>query len=484
MTLSNFELLYHTRFHRTSSALTSTALVLSDLMAVMLSFGWGFFWVRIYGFINDYGSINFKSFVTYWQYLPVFILIFQIQNLYPGISMAPAEELRRFSIGSFMAYGGIILSRYIEHDVWDSINTAFSISCLFSTAILLPARSVAHWVLRKTRLGGIPAVIYGSGATGKLVADRLLGGIRSGYIPVLILDDEENGVEEYRGIPIIHDTSIGHEIVKRFKIRMAFVAMPELNNHKMKQLLNTSVSAFRYNALIPGSITITNIWMSVRDFDGVLGLVTSHKLKMFWNLGFKRFMDIFIVIIGGLFILPILLFIALLIKINSPGPALYRHKRIGINGKLFYVYKFRSMGMDADERLKKILETNPELKKEWEATHKLQNDPRVTGIGKLLRRTSIDEFPQLINILKGDMSLVGPRPIVEAEIKKYGEDYQRIFSVKPGITGLWQVSGRSDTNYAERVAYDTYYLQSWSGWLDLWVMFKTFGAVVRGRGAY
>jgi Undecaprenyl-phosphate galactose phosphotransferase WbaP len=484
MTLSDFDLLYRTRYRRTSSALTSCAFVLSDLMAVMLSFGWGFFLVRIYGFINSYGSINFKSFITYWPYLPVFILIYQILNLYPGLSMAPAEELRRFSIGSFMAFGGIVLSRSIEYGAWDSINTALCISWVFATAILLTGRSAAHWFLYKTRLGGIPAVIYGSGETGRLVVDCLLGSVRSGYMPVLILDDEKEGIEEYRGIPVIHDTSIGPEIVKRFKIRMAFIAMPELNTHKLKKLLNSSVSAFRYNALIPSFFTITNIWMSIRDFDGVLGFVTSHKLKMFWNLGFKRFMDIFIVVIGGLVILPILLFIALIIKISSPGPVLYRHKRIGMNGEYFYVYKFRSMVIDADEQLKKLLDSNPELKKEWKAAHKLHNDPRVTGIGRFLRRTSIDEFPQLINILKGDMSLVGPRPIVDAEKEKYGEDFSQIFSVKPGITGLWQVSGRSDTNYAERVAYDTYYLQSWSGWLDLWVIFKTFGAVVKGRGAY
>ena len=484
MSLSDFGLYYHTRFRRTSSALTSVTFIITDLVSVMLSFGWGFFWVRIYGFIHDYGSINFKSFVTYWPYLPVFILVFHLLHLYPGISMAPAEELRRFSIGSFMAYGGIMFSRYFENGGWDSINTAFAISCFFSTIILLTARSMAHWCLYKSKLGGVAAVVYGSGSTGKLVVDRLLDSNRTGYLPVLILDDENKEAKEYRGIPIIHDTSLGPEIVKRFKIRMAFVAMPELDTVKLKKLLNSSVSAFRHNALIPNFFTSTNIWMSVRDFDGVLGLVTSYKLKMSWNMGIKRLIDLFIVIAGGIIILPFLLVIALLIKLSSPGPALYKHRRIGMNGEHFYVYKFRSMVIDAEQRLKQIIESDPAIKEEWEASHKLQNDPRITGIGRFLRRSSIDEFPQLINILKGEMSLVGPRPIVDSEIEKYGEDYKRIFSIKPGLTGLWQVSGRSNANYAERVAYDTYYLQSWSVWLDLWVLFKTFGAVVRGRGAY
>jgi lipopolysaccharide/colanic/teichoic acid biosynthesis glycosyltransferase len=142
------------------------------------------------------------------------------------------------------------------------------------------------------------------------------------------------------------------------------------------------------------------------------------------------------------------------------------------------------MVLDAEERLTALLAADPQARREWEAGHKLKNDPRITGIGKLLRQTSMDEFPQLLNILKGEMSLVGPRPIVEGEIKKYGEDFGRIFSVKPGMTGLWQVSGRSDTDYGERVALDTYYLQSWSVWLDFWVLYKTIGVVLRGKGAY
>jgi Undecaprenyl-phosphate galactose phosphotransferase WbaP len=224
--------------------------------------------------------------------------------------------------------------------------------------------------------------------------------------------------------------------------------------------------------------------MSVRDFSGVIGIDASNKLKLFWNLGIKRFMDIVIVIAGGILLLPFFLLIALIVKINSPGPVLYKHKRLGKNGKPFYAYKFRTMVNNAEQKLKEIIEADPQLKIEWEKTHKLQKDPRITGFGKILRRTSIDEFPQLINILKGEMSLVGPRPIVTEEVAKYGDDYNRIFSNKPGLTGMWQVSGRSDANYYDRISYDTYYLQNWSIWLDLWILFKTFGVVFFGKGAY
>jgi len=483
MTLSEFDAWYRTRFRRTSSALTAVAFIFSDMLGVMLSVGLGFFLVKIFFFIFP-GHINFKSFVTYWPYMPVFVIIFQILNLYPGIALAPAEELRRFCIGSFMAHGGIIMSRYIEKHYWDSITAALIISFLFSTVILLMARGIAHWLLYITRLGGIPAVIYGSGSAGKMVVDSLLGNTRTGYVPAVILDNEPDGANEYRDVPIIHDTSIGSEIVCRYKIKMAMVAMPDLDNKSLKRLMNTSVSAFRYSAYIPDFVSATNIWMSVRDFGGVLGLTTSNKLKMAWNLWIKRFLDLAIVIFGGILILPFLLVLALLVKLSSPGPVLYGHKRLGKNGKYFTAYKFRSMVMDAKERLQKLFESDPEIRKEWEKNHKLQNDPRVTAIGKFLRRTSLDEFPQLINILKGEMSLVGPRPIVDEEVSRYGGDFDWIFSVSPGLTGMWQVSGRSTTDYAVRVLYDTYYLQSWSVWLDIWILFMTFGAVIRGKGAY
>jgi Undecaprenyl-phosphate galactose phosphotransferase WbaP len=480
MTLSDFTIWYRTRYHRTSSALTAGAFITADLAGVMVSFGLGFFCVNAY----DISAINFKSFVTYWPYVPIFILLFQILNLYPGVSLAPSEELRRFFLGSFIAHGGIIFSRYIEDQEFDAISAAFIISFVFSVVVFLICRNIMHWILIKTKLGGIPAVIYGSGDMGRAVADRLLENARTGYLPVLILDDRPGGEDEYRGVPIIHDTAIGPEIVARFNVKMAIVAMTELEQPALARLLNHSASAFRYNVLIPNFFSVTNIWMAIRDFDGILGFVTSHKLKMFWNLGIKRFMDLFLVVLGGIILLPFLLLIALLVKLSSPGPVLYGHTRLGMNGKPFRAYKFRSMISNSDEVLKNLLASDPEIKKEWEAKHKLKNDPRVTKIGKILRRTSFDEFPQLINILKGEMSLVGPRPIVDEEVEKYGEDYQRIFSVKPGLTGLWQVSGRSDTDYAERVSFDTYYLQSWSVWLDIWVLFKTFGVVIKGKGAY
>ena len=480
MTINEFENWYKPRYSRTSSALTATAIIISDLFSIMLSFGIGFFLVNMY----NYEIINFRSFITYWVYLPIFIIIFQILYLYPGISLAPADEFRSLMIASFMAHGGIIVSRYVEDGDLDAITVALSISFFFSTFVLLFFRDLMRNFLHKMNLANIPAVIYGGGKTGNQIIDHLLANKNTAYIPVLILDDNPECGEFYQNIPIIHDTSIGPEIVKQFNIKVAIVAMPNMKEEDLNHLLNFSVSAFRYNVLIPSFFNITNIWMSIRDFGGILGFASSQKLKMSWNLAIKRFLDLFIVIFGGIIILPLLLLIALLVKITSKGPMLYGHTRLGLNGKQFTALKYRSMVLDADKRLAEMLASDPIIKQEWESNFKLKNDPRITKIGAFLRRTSFDEFPQIINVLKGEMSLVGPRPIVSNEVDKYGENFHRIFSVKPGMTGLWQVSGRSDTDYNERISYDTYYLQSWSIWLDLWILYRTIWVVIKGKGAY
>ena len=485
MTMEEFDPWYKARYKRTSSALTAASMILADFIGVMVSFGLGFFVVKIYYILNNnWGGINSKSFVTYWPYLPFFVVIFWIMKLYPGIALAPAEEFRGFTIASFLAHVGINVSRYILYEVVDSIFVAFVFSFVFSPIVLMICRDLMHIIIARLNMKGIPAVVFGAGSTGRLIVERMLKTKRVGYDPVLILDDDANSGNDYLGVPIIHDTRLGPKLAAMYKIKMAVVAMPHLDQAKMTEMVNYSVSAFRYNVLIPDFFNLNNIWMAVRDFDGILGFATSYRLNMYWNLAIKRVLDLVMVTLGGLVLLPFLLLIALAVKLSSPGPVLYGHKRLGLNGRHFKAYKFRSMVTDADKKLESVLDADPKRKEEWKASHKLKDDPRVTKIGKLLRRTSFDEFPQLLNIIKGEMSLVGPRPVTDEELEKYGENSLRILTVKPGLTGLWQVSGRSDTNYAVRVSHDLYYIQSWSVWLDFWIMYRTPGAIFKGKGAY
>ena len=181
---------------------------------------------------------------------------------------------------------------------------------------------------------------------------------------------------------------------------------------------------------------------------------------------------------------PLIVAIAGLIKLTSPGPAFFGQRRYGRKGEPFMAWKFRSMATDASQALEQCLAADPALREEWRKTHKLRNDPRVTRIGRFLRRTSLDELPQLWNILRGQMSFVGPRPIVAEEIARYGGSYSVYKKVTPGLTGLWQVSGRNNTSYEQRVDLDLYYVRNWSLWLDLHVLARTVKVVVLGDGAY
>ena len=173
-----------------------------------------------------------------------------------------------------------------------------------------------------------------------------------------------------------------------------------------------------------------------------------------------------------------------MVGIDNRGRIIFAHKRVGAAGKKFPCYKFQTMIPNAEEKLKEYLAENPAAKREWEETFKLTNDPRVTKLGNFLRRTSLDELPQLWNVIRGEMSLVGPRPIVQAEVERYGKNIREYYMVPPGITGMWQVSGRSDTTYPERVAMDTWYVRNWSVWIDIMYLFKTVKAVLQSKGAY
>jgi lipopolysaccharide/colanic/teichoic acid biosynthesis glycosyltransferase len=195
-------------------------------------------------------------------------------------------------------------------------------------------------------------------------------------------------------------------------------------------------------------------------------------------------MNVAVALIALLFLLPVMLLVALAVYAQDGGPILFAHRRIGLNGRTFHCLKFRSMAVDAEARLAELLATDPAARAEWEKDHKLRQDPRVTRLGAFLRKSSLDELPQLFNVLRGDMSLVGPRPIVEAEVGKYGRRFRDYCAVKPGITGLWQVSGRNDTSYRTRVALDCMYARRRSVGLDAYIIAATVPAVLTRRGSY
>ena len=250
-------------------------------------------------------------------------------------------------------------------------------------------------------------------------------------------------------------------------------------------LRNFMIKGYRYVSVIP---TLRGMPLDSTD----MSFIFSHEVMIFrvqQNLAklssriLKRLFDI----IGAVAIItvlsPLLLYISRKVK-KDGGPAIYGHERIGKNGQVFKCLKFRSMVINSKEVLEDLLANDEAAKNEWNATFKLKNDPRITKIGGFLRRTSLDELPQLFNVLRGEMSLVGPRPIIKAELERYNDEVDYYLLSKPGMTGLWQVSGRSDVDYETRVYLDAWYVKNWSMWNDIAILFKTISVVLKKDGAY
>lgn len=225
-----------------------------------------------------------------------------------------------------------------------------------------------------------------------------------------------------------------------------------------------------------------SLWVRTIDIHGTLAVETNYHLLNKQEMIIKRIFDMVLTLLLLLVTWPIFILLALLVRLDSRGPVLYTQKRLGKSGKLFDSYKFRTMYKDADKKLEEVLAADPEAFAEYQTYHKLANDPRVTRMGRVFRRYSLDELPQFINVLKGDMNLIGPRSYLPRELEIMGEYAQVILKVKPGITGWWQVMGRNATSFKERLQLDEYYISNWSIWLDIYIMIKTVWVLLRGEG--
>jgi len=225
------------------------------------------------------------------------------------------------------------------------------------------------------------------------------------------------------------------------------------------------------------SLEIHTDWRQSPDQDGSARYVARDPIEV-------RALDIIGAAVMLILFAPLMLLIALTIALTSPGPVIFKQMRIGRDGRLFECYKFRTMAIDAEERLAHLLATDPAARLEWQQAQKLRNDPRIVGIGNFLRKSSLDELPQIWNILRGDMSLVGPRPIVRDETQRYGKYIVFYCAVKPGLTGLWQVSGRNDTTYRRRVAYDVIYARKGTVWDNMKILLMTVPSVMMSKGTY
>lgn len=332
----------------------------------------------------------------------------------------------------------------------------------------------------------LPVLLIGAGKTGALVAKSFSEDHGLGYKIIGFLEDNASTGTLAEHFPILGRFEDAERVIRETQVKYVVITAPGLSKEELLSLLYRVQPLVKNVSFVPnllgmptGGITIENLFN-----EKLVLLQVKNNLARKYNRLFKLCFDFVLTIVGSICVLPLLLIIAILIYKDDPGPVIFKHMRIGRYGKTFPCYKFRSMCIDAQSRLQRYLDENPAARAEWQRDFKLKNDPRVTKIGAFLRRTSLDELPQIFNVFRGEMSLVGPRPIIAAEIVKYGQHIRDFYAVRPGITGFWQVNGRSDTTYDERVAMDSWYVRNWSVWLDLMILFRTFKAVFSKKGAY
>lgn len=476
----------HHRFPRTSSFTSGLTLFIIDILSLVFCIALGFFVVNLFAINN----INFGSFINYTVFIPFIILLFACMGLYPGIMIPPAEQIKKYTISSFFGMGSIVsfvlVSTLTDSDPAAFFRTysennliclAFIIAFILSIFLLPTFRELAKRKFSKYGWWGVPAVVYCTGSSADIVIDKLNKNKYLGYKPAVIIDAALKTPGEKNGIPAFPPHNDIIEIIHNYNIKQAIIC-------DYQGELSSIMTSYRYTIAVSKSQSSFTCSQQLKDIAGIIGFASTHNLTFKTNLCIKRCIDIFLILFFSPILVPVFILLMLLTKLTSRGPIFYGHKRVGKNGKEFKCWKFRSMCIDADKKLEEILAKNPQMREEWEKERKFQNDPRVTKFGKFLRKTSLDELPQLINILLGQMSFVGPRPVTEPELERYGQFRDYVLSVTPGLSGMWQTSGRSDTDYEERIMLDLYYIQNWSIWLDIWILIKTVYVVVKGRGAY
>lgn len=426
------------------------------------------------------------SWLNFWVVFPSLHLIFlNIEQLYNRRTQF-WQIIQKLFVTSCYAVTSIIILLYIAQIAASTSRLFIALFWVLSFLFLTIFRYITKKVLEKYQILQVPVLIIGAGKTAELLVQGIKDDAGMGYVITGLLED--NKVEEgiLQNYPVLGKFSEAEAVIQKYNINHVFIAAPGLEQEKLTKLIYKVQPLVKNMCVIPNLIGVPMGGIEAESLfnEKLMLLRLKNNLARPINRWLKTVFDYALTITGTLAISPILLIIAAWIYKDSPGPIIFKHKRIGKGGKEFNCYKFRSMCVDAKERLEQLLQTDPAAKAEWEKDFKLKNDPRITKSGAFLRKTSLDELPQIFNVLKGEMSLVGPRPIIKDEMVRYGEYINDYLMVKPGITGMWQVSGRSDIDYAERVLLDSWYTRNWSIWLDITLLYKTFKVVLLRKGAY
>ncbi|MGC2398956.1 MAG: undecaprenyl-phosphate galactose phosphotransferase WbaP [Acidobacteriaceae bacterium] len=412
--------------------------------------------------------------------LPLFLLLYWRFDLYPGVSINPVAEIRCVCLANLTAFFSISVILALRHATTLALLICFA--AMISASVLIPVtRAAIRKIGSQFDWWGHPVVVFGGGSMARSVLRKLLSRPDLGLRPIAVIADHLSD-NEIEGIPLFKSEYLS--LIASRNVKHAIVAAPELSQSAFTDVIERGGEVFPSLLLIPNTDFIWRDGTHTRDLMGTLGIHVRNNLLDRRSRITKRAIDLVSGTLLMILLLPLLVMISFLVVVDSGFPVFYRQERLGRGGRGFKLWKFRTMARDSKAILESYLQSEPHLMKEWTENQKLRRDPRITRVGKVLRKSSLDELPQLWNVIKGEMSLVGPRPIVHAEVIKYRESYALYSRITPGLTGLWQVSGRSSTTYAERVAWDTYYVRNWSMWMDIYLLARTVGVVLTGDGAF
>jgi Undecaprenyl-phosphate galactose phosphotransferase WbaP len=399
------------------------------------------------------------------------------------VGLSPVTEIKRLMNATNFVFLFLVALTFLEQSSLNYSRLVLTTAWLLALFLVQVNRWLTRIIGRKLDFWGEPVAIVGCGPEGDHIEQYLNERIRLGMRPVLIID----GCAEYENTPLV--------VINQSDIRTLILVTTEMSEEMQKRLISDQrLGYYRRHGekSIPRLIMISSLgWVGSLgvepvDMDGLLGFEVRQNLLNKWPIFFKRILDLSITLFFGILSLPFLLMIMAVIYLDSPGGVFYTQERVGREGKIFKMWKFRTMKANAEKELQSLLSSNPQLRSEWEEHQKLKDDPRITRVGRFVRKFSLDEFPQLINVLKGEMSLVGPRPVFQNQLDSFGSWIKIYQRVSPGMTGMWQVRGRNDNSFIgkERQRLDEYYIRNWSVWLDIYIIIMTVREVMARRGAY
>jgi exopolysaccharide biosynthesis polyprenyl glycosylphosphotransferase len=467
----------------------STGVVISDVLLINLAFAIAY-WLRYD--LQWFASVDEANFVPYSAFVPVSltltVLLLGIYKL-NGVYNQPRgaswfDEVYRLMTGTatgiiLMVFVIVFLFRPLFYSRLVFFYAGVLITIFLSVGRL--GKRMLRGRLRRKGLGVDRLLIVGAGEVGRTVMRHVVAQPSLGYHVVGFVDDApDKGGTDIGRFKALGNTGNIPRLVKELAVDEVIITLPWMYHRKIVSIVAQCEREQIRVRIVPDMFQMTLSHLDVEDLGGIpmIGVreISISKPQML----FKRVMDVAIALVGLIFLLPIFALFALLIKADSPGPVFFTQIRVGKGEHLFACYKFRSMRQGADSEKENLLELN-------EADgpiFKIRNDPRITRMGRILRRTSLDELPQLFNVLMGHMSLVGPRPAPPSEVQRYQPWHKRRLEVSPGMTGLWQVSGRSELSFDEMVLLDLYYIENWSPFLDLQIALRTVPTMLTGEGAY